>query len=199
MWFQKISESTSHSNLFIKGMPFMNTFVSCRDSHYLFIHFVQNIYSHNRYVTINIKPCYTVHKYFNHCALTGTIIWGEAGGVGFQWNKLNVLQLYVNPLKFKCGNNNFIFIFWNANLSFDKLGNWFGGRWMLWMHNNLKRAINIVFFFLPKFPFCIVRKMAYRSQWVHHPVRLHSIYFISGGAFYFGMPVIHKSSSFLNY
>lgn len=60
-----------------------------------------------------------------------------------------------------------------------------------------KRAINIVYFFLPKFPFCIVRKMACRSQWVHHPVRLHSIYFMSGGAFYFGMPAVHKSSSFL--
>lgn len=62
-----------------------------------------------------------------------------------------------------------------------------------------KRAINIVYFFLPKFPFCIVRKMACRSQWVHHPVRLHSIYFMSGGAFYFGMPAVHKSSSFLIY
>lgn len=62
-----------------------------------------------------------------------------------------------------------------------------------------KRAINIVYFFLPKFPFCIVRKMACRSQWVHHPVRLHSVYFMSGGAFYFGMPAVHKSSSFLIY
>lgn len=62
-----------------------------------------------------------------------------------------------------------------------------------------KRVINIVYFFLPKFPFCIVRKMACRSQWVHHPVRLHSIYFMSGGAFYFGMPAVHKSSSFLIY
>lgn len=91
-----ISESTSHSNLFIKGMPFMNTFVLCRESHYSLIHSVQNIYFHSRYITI-ISHVSLYMKYCNHCALTGTSIVG--GGVGFQWNKQNVLQLNVNSSK----------------------------------------------------------------------------------------------------
>lgn len=94
MWFQEISESTSHSNLFIKGMPFMNTL----ESHYSLIHSVQNIYFHSRYITI-ISHVSLYMKYCNHCALTGTSIVGWGGGVGFQWNKRNVLQLNVNSSK----------------------------------------------------------------------------------------------------
>lgn len=96
MWFQEISESTSHSNLFIKGMPFMNTFVLCRENHYSLIHSVRNIYFHSRYITI-ISHVSLYMKYCNHCALTGTSIVG--GGVGFQWNKRNVLHLNVNSSK----------------------------------------------------------------------------------------------------
>lgn len=98
MWFQKISKSTSHSNLFIKGMPFMNTFVLCRESHYSLIHSVQNIYFHSRYITI-ISHVSLYMKYCNHCALTGTSTGGVGVGVGFQWNKQNVLQLNVNSSK----------------------------------------------------------------------------------------------------
>lgn len=76
-----ISESTSHSDLFIKGMPFMNTFVLCRESHYSLIHSVQNIYFHSRYITI-ISHVSLYMKYCNHCALTGTSIVGWGGGGG---------------------------------------------------------------------------------------------------------------------
>lgn len=79
MWFQEIFESISYFNLFIKGMLFMNIFVLCRESYYLLIYFVQNIYFYSRYIII-ISYVLLYMKYCNYCVLIGISIVGGGGG-----------------------------------------------------------------------------------------------------------------------